>query len=366
MSHGEQRIYVELGSRRYPIKIGANSLAQLGALLVETFPATSRRVFIISNPTVAEHYLATAQANIRAAGLNHQVDDVALMEDGEQFKSLDSFRSIIDSLIEKNVSRDCIIVALGGGVVGDLAGFIAATWQRGVPFVQVPTTLLAQVDLRLGGKTAINHPGGKNLVGAFHQPNAVLIDIETLTTLPEREFLAGLAEVIKYGIMADVTFFEWLEANLSAVLARDADALIYAIRRSCEIKADVVAADETEQGVRALLNLGHTFGHAIESATGYQSWLHGEAVAAGMLLATRLDVETGHLQADAGTRITQLLQRSGLPLTPPATMTTDDWIALMSRDKKVKAGKIRFILPTEIGAAAIVDNITQQQLVAIL
>ncbi|RUO18855.1 3-dehydroquinate synthase [Aliidiomarina haloalkalitolerans] len=366
MSHGEQRIFVELGSRRYPIAIGAKTLHQLGALLAETFANTNRRVFIISNPTVAQHYLATAQASIVAAGFNHQAADVALMDDGEQFKSLASFSAIVDHLTSQQVSRDCIIVALGGGVVGDLAGFVAATWQRGVPFVQVPTTLLAQVDSSVGGKTAINHPGGKNLVGAFHQPSAVLIDIATLATLPDREFLAGLAEVIKYGIMADGEFFDWLESNLDAILARDSAALIYAIRRSCEIKADVVAADETEQGVRALLNLGHTFGHAIESYTKYQSWLHGEAVAAGMLMASRLAAQTGHLAVTDCQRIEKLLQKSGLPLTPPASMTADDWIALMSRDKKVKAGKIRFILPTAIGAAVIVDDITQQQLVAIL
>jgi len=366
MAVGEQKLHVEIGARRYPIHIGSQNLNKLGEILAQTFSASPRKVFIISNPTVAALYLSTAQASIRAAGFEHADDHVFLMPDGEVYKSLDTFRDIMDCLVQQRLSRDSLIVALGGGVVGDMAGFVAATWQRGVDFVQVPTTLLAQVDSSVGGKTAVNHPGGKNLIGAFHQPSAVLIDIATLNSLPPREFLAGFAEVIKYGIMADADFFTWLEANLDKILARDADTLMTAVKRSCELKAAVVAEDETEQGVRALLNLGHTFGHAIESHTQYTSWLHGEAVAAGMLMATKLAEHCGYLSPADATRIEQLLLASGYQLQPPQDMTPDIWWSLMARDKKVKAGKIRFILPTAIGSAAIFDQISVEQLNAIL
>ncbi|MGX5914884.1 3-dehydroquinate synthase [Aliidiomarina sp. Khilg15.8] len=348
-----QQITVQLGTRSYPIHIGSAQLHQIEPLLTQQL---SHQVFIISNTTVAPLYLETL-----CTGLGKRQVVSFCVPDGEQYKTLSTYQQVMDALVESGFGRDCTVIALGGGVVGDLAGFVAATYQRGVNFIQIPTTLLAQVDSSVGGKTAVNHAQGKNLVGAFHQPGAVVIDIDCLQTLPTREFHAGLAEVIKYGVMADADFFAWLEREMPALLAQDADALTYAVKRSCELKAKVVAADEREQGQRALLNLGHTFGHAIETAQGYGSWLHGEAVAAGTAIAA--DVACAQKLIDEPTyqRIVALLQAANLPVCAPA-MDWATWQQLMGRDKKVKAGQIRFVLPTALGAAALFTDIPEARL----
>lgn len=348
-----QQITVQLGTRSYPIHIGSRLLQQAQSLLTEQL---SHQVFVISNTTVAPLYLKTLCASLS----DHQVISFCL-PDGEQYKTLTYYQQAMDALVSSGFGRDCTVIALGGGVVGDLAGFVAATYQRGVHFIQVPTTLLAQVDSSVGGKTAVNHAAGKNLVGAFHQPGAVLIDIDCLQSLPQREFHAGLAEVIKYGVMADADFFAWLEKQMPALLALEPEALTYAVKRSCELKADVVAADEREQGQRALLNLGHTFGHAIETAQGYGSWLHGEAVAAGTAIAAHVACDQGLLSDASYQRIVALLQAAQLPVCAPA-MDWSTWQQLMGRDKKVKAGQIRFVLPTALGAAALFTDIPEARL----
>lgn len=359
-------LHVELNARRYPIWIGASILGPcLEQLIIEAHPQHGGQILLLSNPTVAKHLLDPVLTTLSQSSRNYQVTH-HLMPDGESYKNLSTFGEIMNVLVEGRFSRDCLIIALGGGVVGDMAGFVAATWQRGVRFIQIPTTLLAQVDSSVGGKTAVNHPGGKNLIGAFHQPSAVLIDTDTLNTLPEREFAAGLAEIIKYGIMADADFFVWLEKNMAALRRKDPAALSAAIQRSCAIKAEVVAADETEQGQRALLNLGHTFGHAIETATGYSSWLHGEAVAVGMIMAAHVSLARGYITATEQQAIQDLIQRAGLPIYPPATMTAAQWLSLMARDKKVLRGQMRFILPTKLGAAAIFSDITEDELTEVI
>jgi 3-dehydroquinate synthase len=281
-----------------------------------------------------------------------QVDTV-ILQDGERYKTLETLNEIFTQLIQCQHDRKTTLIALGGGVVGDMTGFAAASYQRGVPFIQVPTTLLAQVDSSVGGKTAVNHSLGKNMIGAFYQPRAVIIDTNTLSTLPDREFRAGLAEVIKYGLIADPAFFTWLEQQKQALLARDAEALAYAIQRSCINKAEVVSADETEQGIRAILNLGHTFGHAIETFQQYKDWLHGEAVAAGMHMAANLSLLAGKISADDLQRITALLADCGLPVQPPSDMTADDFLNLMVRDKKVLDGQLRLVLLNSIGNATV-------------
>ncbi len=348
---------MNLADRSYPIVIGRGLLTDSGTL-ERVVP--QRDVLLVSNTTVAPLYagpLAGALAPRRVV----RVD----LPDGEQHKTLATVQRVLDVLVANRFGRDALIVALGGGVVGDTAGFTAACYQRGIAFLQVPTTLLAQVDSSVGGKTGVNHPGGKNLIGAFHQPTAVLADTATLATLPDRELRAGLAEVIKYGLIRDPDFFAWLEQNLEALLARDDAALVHAIRRSCEIKAQIVSRDEREQGERALLNLGHTFGHAIEAATHYQTWLHGEAVAAGMLLAVRMSARMGWCPARQVGRLEALLQRAGLP-TDIAALDAAELRALMQIDKKVAAGRIRLVLLRDIGDATVTADYPEAALAATL
>jgi 3-dehydroquinate synthase len=335
---------VELAERSYPILIGPGLLGN-PALLDEHIPRGT--VLLVSNTTVAALYGAALK---RALGDRPIVE--AIMPDGESHKTLATLARILDVAVTNRLARDCTVVALGGGVVGDLAGFAAACYLRGVDFVQVPTTLLAQVDSSVGGKTGVNHPGGKNLIGAFHQPIAVLADTDTLATLPPRELRAGLAEVIKYGLIHDAAFFDWLEVNIDRLLAGNPEALTHAIRRSCEVKAEIVGRDERERGDRALLNLGHTFGHAIESATGYSTWLHGEAVGAGMLMAAAMSRECGFLSAADVARLRALLHRVGLPIAAP-DVSAAAALEHMKIDKKVKAGRMRFVLLKRIGAAIV-------------
>ena len=337
---------VGLGERAYPIHIGEGLLGRAGEVLRAR---TGPRVVVVTNAIVAAHHLAPLTEALRGSG--RQVD-VVLLPDGEAHKNAATLDDLLTRLLELRVERSTTLIALGGGVVGDIAGFAAAIYQRGVPFVQVPTTLLAQVDSSVGGKTGINHPLGKNMIGAFWQPRAVLIDTAVLATLPLRELRAGLAEVIKYGAIRDADFFSWLEANLTRLLAGDAAALTHAIRRSCAVKAEIVAADERESGERALLNFGHTFGHAIEAAQGYGEWLHGEAVAAGMVCAARLSERACGLDPAATRRLVKLLARAGLPVSPP-NIAVDRWLDLMRRDKKVDAGTMRFVLLERLGAAAL-------------
>ena len=331
-------ITVELGERSYPIIIGSGLLG--GDFDLSEY-VRGDDCLVVSNDTVAPLYLDKLLPNL--AGRN--VDSVAL-PDGEAHKTLDTMQRILDKLVAMRANRDTTIVALGGGVVGDIAGFAAACYMRGVNFVQVPTTLLAQVDSSVGGKTGVNHPQGKNLVGAFHQPQAVLIDTDTLDTLPDRELSAGLAEVIKYGAICDADFFAWLEDNMASLVARDAGALAHAIKRSCECKAEVVAEDEREAGRRAILNFGHTFGHAIEHCQGYGEWLHGEAVAAGMVMAAELS----KLPAMDVERLRALIAAAGLPIEPPA-ISNSDWITAMGMDKKVQGKQLRFVLLHDIGSS---------------
>jgi 3-dehydroquinate synthase len=342
-----QRIDVQLGIRSYPIFIGAGAMEQADELN-RTIPA--KDVLLVTNTTVGPLYadkLAAALAPRRCVEVE--------LPDGEPHKTLANVSRMLDVLITNRFGRDACVVALGGGVVGDMAGFAAACYQRGIAFVQVPTTLLAQVDSSVGGKTGVNHPGGKNLIGAFHQPAAVFADTNTLNTLADRELRAGLAEVIKYGLIVDRGFFDWLEAHAADLLARDPDALTYAIRRSCEVKAEIVGRDEREQGERALLNLGHTFGHAIESATNYSTWLHGEAVGAGMLLAADMSKRLGWVTAADVERVEGILRRFGLPVDVsalPATALAEK----MKIDKKVAAGRIRLVLLKAIGKSVVTGD----------
>ena len=339
-----QTLQIDLGDRSYPIVIGTGLLDDAG--LVARHVA-ARDVLVVTNTTVGPLYGARLLASL--AGKRTQALE---LPDGEQHKTLAVLERVFDALIEARLNRDACVVALGGGVVGDMAGFAAACYQRGVDFVQVPTTLLAQVDSAVGGKTGVNHPGGKNLIGAFHQPRAVLSDLATLRTLPPRELRAGLAEVIKYGLIDDAGFLAWIEANVHALLALDPDALAQAVGRSCEIKARIVAADEREHGQRALLNLGHTFGHAIETAAGYGEWLHGEAVALGMLLAADLSQRLGYLGAADVARVRELLRRAGLPTAAPAIGAARA-LELMGMDKKVLQGRIRLVLLRQLGAGIV-------------
>ena len=337
---------VALGERSYPIHIGAGILDD-AALYAPYLGGGSAA--IITNQTVAPLYLQKTRRAIDKTGA--RVTEI-IVEDGEQAKRWQNVDKLCDAMLAARCGRDTLVVALGGGVVGDLAGFTAAVYQRGVRFLQVPTTLLAQVDSSVGGKTAINHARGKNMIGAFHQPVAVISDLATLDTLPDRELRAGLAEVIKHGLALDLGFVEWLEENIAQLLARERAALAYAVRRYCELKAGVVAADERESGVRALLNLGHTFGHAIEAGTGYASWLHGEAVAAGMVMAAELSLRAGLISRGDVTRVRDLVARAGLPVKGPA-LRVDELMALMSTDKKAAKGKVRFVLLESIGRAAL-------------
>ncbi len=346
---GRQQLDVDLGERRYPIFIGRDLLSDPGCY--RPFVA-GERVMIVSNETVAPLYLEA----VRAGLTGFEIDQV-ILPDGERYKDLGTLSQIFDALLERRCGRDVTLVALGGGVVGDMAGFAAATYQRGVPFIQVPTTLLAQVDSSVGGKTGVNHPAGKNMIGAFHQPRAVIADTATLETLPDRELSAGLAEVVKYGLIADQPFFEWLEEQVPALCARDAAALATAIERSCLNKALIVAADEREAGRRALLNLGHSFGHAIEAGAGYGTWLHGEAVAVGLLTAAQFSVQLGWLDASDLVRIRDLIARCGLPTEPPDDLPSERWLELMSVDKKVQRGKLRLVLLKGIGDAMLTADV---------
>ncbi|WGY48053.1 MULTISPECIES: 3-dehydroquinate synthase [unclassified Vibrio] len=347
-----ERITVSLDERSYPISIGAGLFNDPALLCL----SAKQKVLIITNHTVAPLYADKLTAMLDSLGCQSAVLE---LPDGEQYKTLDTFNTIMSYLLEHNYSRDVVIVALGGGVIGDLVGFASACYQRGVDFIQVPTTLLSQVDSSVGGKTAVNHPLGKNMIGAFYQPKAVLIDTQCLSTLPEREFAAGMAEVIKYGIIYDQDFFVWLEQNMSALYALDEEALTYAIARCCQIKAEVVAQDEKEAGIRALLNLGHTFGHAIEAELGYGNWLHGEAVAAGTVMAAKTAQLQGLISEPELERIKAILLQAKLPIHTPDSMSFDDFIKHMMRDKKVLAGELRLVLPTGIGTSEVVKGVPQ-------
>jgi 3-dehydroquinate synthase len=342
-------LQVELGDRRYPIHIGSGLLARRDLLAPYL---QGRRIAIVTNATVARLYLPTVRATADA-----QRALEIILPDGEKHKTLDTAAGIFDKLIEAHCDRRTMVIALGGGVIGDMAGFAAACYQRGVPFMQMPTTLLAQVDSSVGGKTGVNHPLGKNMIGAFYQPQAVIIDTDTLHTLPDRELRAGVAEVIKYGIIRDAEFFSWLETNLPRVLARDPQALAYAIERSCLNKADVVTRDERETGLRAILNFGHTFGHAIETATRYESWLHGEAVAAGMVMAADLSHRLGWLSVEDARRIGALIRAAGLPDRAPAGVDDKQLCRLMEVDKKVESGKLRVVLLKRLGEAVVTAEV---------
>ncbi len=337
-------LQVDLGSRSYPIYIGQDLLDRPDLLQPHIH---GRQVLVVSNEIVAPLYLERLQASL--AGFDHRS---LVLPDGEAHKNMATLERIFDRLLEQRFNRRCTLVALGGGVVGDITGFAAACYQRGVDFLQVPTTLLAQVDSSVGGKTGINHPRGKNMIGAFHQPNAVIADTRTLNTLEDRQLAAGLAEVIKYGLIRDAEFFVWLEERMEALVARDPAALAHAIRRSCRNKAEIVAQDERESGIRALLNLGHSFGHAIETGLGYGTWLHGEAVAVGMLMAARLSARQGWLPAADVDRIRRLLQRARLPVTPP-DLGADRYLELMAVDKKVQDSGLRLVLLRAIGDARV-------------
>jgi len=339
---------VDLGKRSYPIYIGAGLLARSG-LITEKIRA--KQVLVVSNETVAPLYLQKVLDSLASFEVH-----VAVLPDGEQYKTLDVLNNIFDKLLSAPCNRDVTIIALGGGVVGDIAGFAAASYQRGVDLIQIPTTLLAQVDSSVGGKTAVNHPLGKNMIGAFYQPKAVIADIDTLKTLDDRQLSAGLAEVIKYGLIRDKAFFNWLEQNISSLMTREENALTHAIEVSCQVKAEVVAADERESGVRAILNLGHTFGHAIETAMGYGNWLHGEAVGAGMVAAAEMSRRMGWLAGEDVERATNLIKRAGLPVQGPHELGAGKMIELMQVDKKVQDGKIRLVLLKAIGEAAITDD----------
>lgn len=348
MNENFRTLTVDLGDRNYPIHIGPGLLGQ-PALLRPHIP--SRQVMIVSNETVAPLYLEKLRA-----GLDGLRVESCILPDGEEYKDLDTLNRIFDCLLEHRFDRGCCLIALGGGVVGDMTGFAAACYQRGVAFIQVPTTLLSQVDSSVGGKTGVNHPLGKNMIGAFYQPRCVLIDTDTLSTLDDRQLSAGLAEVIKYGLIDDADFFQWLERHMEALRVRDTEALTYAIERSCADKAAVVAADETEAGVRALLNLGHTFGHAIETGMGYGEWLHGEAVAAGICMATDLSERMGWITTQDRERIVDLIHRAGLPTAPPKELSPERQRELMAVDKKVLAGKLRLVLLKGIGKSLVTEQ----------
>ena len=352
-----QTISVDLGHVRYPIHIGPGLLSDQ-ALWSHGIAADS--LLVVSSNTVAPLYLERLKA-----GLGGRRVAQCILPDGEQHKNLSTASWVLDALVGNKVNRDGLLIALGGGVVGDVAGFAAACYQRGIHFAQAPTTLLAQVDSSVGGKTGVNHPGGKNLIGAFHQPIAVVTDTDTLTTLPDRELRAGLAEVIKYGCVWDPMFFDWLLQTMPALLAREPAALGYAIARSCEIKAEVVGQDEREQGVRAILNFGHTFGHAIEAASHYKQFLHGEAVAMGMVMATDLSHRLSMIDAEAVARVRELLDAAGLPCDAPR-IGAERALDLMRMDKKVQAGNIRLVLLEKLGRAVVMSKYDQQALMATL
>lgn len=352
-----ERVDIDLGERSYPIHIGQELLTDADFIASSV---VARSVLIVTNATVGPLYAATLK---RSLG-DRRVAEIAL-PDGERHKTLESISRIIDALVDARMNRDAALIALGGGVIGDMAGFAAACYQRGIDYIQIPTTLLSQVDSSVGGKTGVNHPKAKNMIGAFHQPRCVIADIGTLQTLSDREYRAGLAEVVKYGLIYDRSFLDWLESNAVALAAREPDAVIYAVRRSCEIKAQVVAADEREHGIRALLNLGHTFGHAIETASGYGNWLHGEAVAAGMVMAADMSTRLGWLSAEDRDRAADLLTEFGLPIVPPKIGAAEA-LGLMGMDKKVLDGRVRLVLLRALGKAEVVGDYPKAALDATL
>lgn len=355
---------LDLGANSYPIYIGTGLLEQ-SSLLTQFLE--NKSVMMVTNETIAPLYLEALRGQLKG-NCAHYAETI--LPDGEQHKHLETLNLIFTQLLENRYGRDCVLIALGGGVVGDMTGFAAAAYQRGVDFIQIPTTLLSQVDSSVGGKTGVNHALGKNMIGAFHQPRSVIIDTNTLDTLNDRELSAGLAEVIKYGFSLDAEFLVWLEGNLDALLKRDKNALAYAIQRSCELKAQVVSADEKEKGQRALLNLGHTFGHAIETAKGYGNWLHGEAVGCGMVMAIALSHKLGWLSEADVERATTLIKRANLPIHPPESMTVQQFRELMAIDKKVLQGQLRLILIKQLGSAVvsadtpddILDSVIAEQL----
>lgn len=352
-----ETLTIDLGERSYPILIGEGLLSN-SELLQRHIKA--HNLMIVTNEVVAPLYLQT----LKDALPNKNLQQI-ILPDGEHTKSMTTFNQVLDALVASRLNRDAAVIALGGGVIGDMAGFAAACYQRGVDYYQIPTTLLSQVDSSVGGKTAVNHPGGKNLIGAFHQPKCVIADTQVLNTLPDRELRAGFAEVIKYGLIRDPDFFTWLENNVQLILDRDVQALTYAIKRCCEIKAEVVGIDERENGLRAILNFGHTFGHAIENAVGYGEWLHGEAVAAGMVLAADMSRQLGYLSNAEYQRIENLIKASGLPLCAPH-IGVDKARQLMSMDKKVHAGQLRLVLLQNLGTAIITDQYPAEAFTATL
>ncbi|WP_025732449.1 3-dehydroquinate synthase [Carnimonas nigrificans] len=349
-----QTLTVELGSRSYPIHAGAG-LIEAPELYTRHF--AGRQVMIVTNETIASLYLDRLKAQLG----DYQVAEV-ILPDGEQYKSIEYLEKIWDALMAAGFNRRATIIALGGGVVGDMAGFAAASYQRGIGFIQMPTTLLSQVDSSVGGKTGVNHPRGKNMIGAFWQPRAVIIDTDTLTTLDQRQLSAGLAEVIKYGFIRDSDFLTWLESHMDELLALDIAALDHAIITSCRIKAEIVAEDETEQNVRALLNLGHTFGHAIETHQGYGNWLHGEAISTGMAMAARWSQQCGDISEDDAQRVERVLGAAHLPIKAPTNMSAERFIELMKHDKKVLDGGIRLVLLESLGKARVEDQVDEKAL----
>ena len=351
---------VDLGERSYPIYIGSGLLGQAELL---TRHVAGGSALIVSNTTVAPLYLEPVRTALEFGGIDY---DEVILPDGEAYKTLATVEQILDHLLHNRHDRRTTVIALGGGVIGDMAGFAAACYQRGVPFIQIPTTLLAQVDSSVGGKTGVNHPLGKNMIGAFHQPRCVIADMATLNTLPPRELAAGLAEVIKYGLIHDAEFFDWLEQTIDALIAGDADALAQAVLVSCRTKARVVDRDEREGGLRAILNLGHTFGHAIETVLGYGKWLHGEAVAAGMMMAIDLSIRHGWIDETVRSRSLNLLQRAGLPVSPPADMTAAQFLEVMAIDKKSIGGSITLILLRALGEAVISTDYDRARLLETL
>jgi 3-dehydroquinate synthase len=362
-----ERLRVELGERAYEIQIGQGLMDGTGQAVREALPGASPRMAVISNPTVFSLYGERLRASLVAAGFEPAV---ILVPDGEQYKGLTWMEYIYTELLKHRLDRRSAIVALGGGVVGDMAGYAAATYMRGIPFVQVPTTLLAQVDSSVGGKTGVNHPLGKNMIGAFWQPSLVRIDMDTLATLPRRELLAGMAEVIKYGVIRDRVFFDYLGANAEAILALDRGPLGHIIKRSCEVKAEVVAEDEREGGLRAILNYGHTVGHAVETLTGYTRWLHGETVAMGMYAEARLSVALGHIPAGEAEGVRVLIERyglqAGLPVREQGALDPRAMLDAMALDKKTVSGTVHFILPTAIGQVLVNEPVEASRILALL
>jgi 3-dehydroquinate synthase len=354
-----QTLNVDLGERSYPIHIGAGLLDRPELLLPHL---AQKRVAVVTNTTVAPLYLERLTATLQAGGVT--VTPIVL-PDGEAHKNWETLNLIFGALLTQRAERKTTLIALGGGVIGDMTGFAAACYQRGIPFIQVPTTLLSQVDSSVGGKTGINHPLGKNMIGAFYQPKVVLADTDTLKTLPARELSAGLAEVIKYGLIWDADFLAWLEANMDKLRALDPAAITHAIYRSCEIKAQVVGQDEREGGIRAILNLGHTFGHAIETGMGYGNWLHGEAVAAGMVMAAQTSQRMGWLTEADVARTRALIRAAGLPDGAP-DLGVATWLDYMGHDKKVESGKLRFVLLKKLGEAVITADVPNDVLTGVL